>query len=119
MAAGNARNSILLNYRVDLLYDLTEFNLLFSGTAGSNPALTAPVVPVQLGHRRFASGIKLGSNTGFFLVPKGARIRARFPVQTRCASAGSIYGVFSWGQKSPWTSKTNEATPLASVGCAF
>lgn len=38
MAAGNARNSKLLNYRVVLLYDLTEFNPIYNGTAGSNPS---------------------------------------------------------------------------------
>jgi len=47
MAAGNARNSKMLNFRVVLLYDLTEFTPIYNGTAGSNPALTGAKVPIE------------------------------------------------------------------------
>jgi hypothetical protein len=35
----------LLNYRVVLLYDLTEFNPIYNGTAGSNPSDSGGVFP--------------------------------------------------------------------------
>lgn len=96
MAAGNARNSKLLNYKAVLIARFLILSSMIYRTAGSNPALTANGSPNPINNDLLGQGIEAGVGAGPLGVSVTKPVGSNYLMFTIPFGVGLDFGLTNW-----------------------